>query len=220
MQIRKIELLTQSLGDVKAFYNGVLHWPVLHQDERQISLGVGYSTITFKLTTAQIGIYHFALLIPKNKVEEAYRWLKAKTNILPFNAQSDIADFSNWHAQAFYFHDHHQNILELIAHHDLSYTAEEPFTEASIIGVCEMGLVVDDVTDACHHLHKTFGIPYFSKGPYLKDFAVMGEEDGLLIISAKGRGWLPTGQAAAVNGLKVWVEVSGKAELITYEHPG
>lgn len=219
MQIKKVELLTQSLADVEAFYSGILNWPPLSKDESHISFQVGYSTLTFVQTTGPVEIYHFALLIPKNKVAEAYKWLKAKTNVLPFNAQGDIADFSNWNAQAFYFHDRHQNILELIAHHDLPYTSEETFSGTSILGICEMGLVVDDVTGTCQQLHEAYGIPYFKKGPYLQDFAVMGEEDGLMIISAKGRGWLPTGQAAASNVVKIWVEVSGKAQLISYAHP-
>lgn len=107
----------------------------------------------------------------------------------------------------------------MIAHHDLAYTSEEPFTQNSIIGICEMGLVVDDVGETCKQLNEDHDIPYFDKGPYLPDFAVMGSADSLMIISTKGRGWLPTGQPAVPNGVKISVDVNGKECEIVYVHP-
>lgn len=196
MPIKSIELYTHNLPQAEAFYAGVLQLQVLSKTKDSISFQVGYSTLTFKLTEGKVGVYHFAFLIPKNKVSEAYTWLKSLTSVLPFNTESDIVDFTNWNAQAVYFHDPFQNIVELIAHHDLPYTWNGPFSASAMTGIAEMGLVVEDVTAACQTLHETYGVPYFSKGPYFKDFAVMGEENGLLILSAVGRGWLPTGQPA------------------------
>jgi hypothetical protein len=197
----------------------VLNFPVVESKAGCISFKVGYSILTFQQTSNHVGIYHFAFLIPKNKVAEAYAWIQSRTPVLPFNAQSNIADFSNWNAQAFYFHDQHRNILELIAHHDLAFTSDAPFNQNSIIGICEMGLVVEDVSGTCKQLHEDHDSPYFEKGPYLPDFAVMGRADSLLIVSTKGRGWLPTGQAAVPNSVKVLVDVNGKAREIVYVHP-
>ena len=207
MQIKTIELWTNSLEKAEAFYAHVLQLPVLTKTANSISFQIGYSTLTFTATKGEAGSYHFAILIPKNKVAEGYRWLKSRTPVLPFDAEGDLAHFTNWNAQAFYFHDPFQNIIELIAHHDLPDVFNEPFSAHALIGLAEMGLVVPDVTAACKTLHETYGVPYYSKGPYLADFAVMGEEDGLLILSTAGRGWLPTGQPAQPAPIKMLLQV-------------
>jgi hypothetical protein len=88
-------------------------------------------------------------------------------------------------------------------HHDLAHTSETPFSASSIIGICEVGMPVPSVPDACQIFNERFGIPYYKKGPHLPHFAVMGEEDGLLIVTAIGRGWLPTQRPAEQHPLQV-----------------
>ena len=210
MPIKTVELFTNNLWETEAFYAGVLQLAVLSRVEDSITFQIGYSTLTFNATQDRIGIYHFAFLLPKNKVDEGYAWLKSRTPVLPFDAEGDIAQFTNWNAQAVYFHDPFQNIIELIAHHDLPQTWDDAFSANALLGIAEMGLVVADVTAACQVLHQKYGVPYFSKGPYFKDFAVMGEEDALLILSAAGRGWLPTGQPAEPCPVNVTLQVDEK----------
>ncbi|MBD0294203.1 MAG: hypothetical protein ICV84_03230, partial [Flavisolibacter sp.] len=55
---------------------------------------------------------------------------------------------------------------------------------------------VDDVTEACKIINDAFEVPYFKKGPRLQVFSVMGDENGLFIVTQAGRGWLPTQQPA------------------------
>lgn len=126
-----------------------------------------------------------------------------RTTILPYNSQTTIADFRNWNAHAFYFHDNQNNILEFIAHHDLPTDSDQPFTTSSIIGVCEIGIPSEDVTEACKTIKEKFEVPYFAKGPRLPDFSVMGDEKGLFIVTKIGRGWLPTQQSAARHSSEV-----------------
>jgi catechol-2,3-dioxygenase len=217
MLIKTIELQTNNLEGTEAFYSSVLQLPVIAKTAAAISFKVGYSTLTFKATSNNTGIYHFAILIPKNTVTNGHQWLKNRTPFLPFNAEGDIANFTNWNAQAFYFHDPNQNIIELIAHADLPHTWNSDFSADAFIGICEMGLVVADVAAACKMLHEKFDVPYFDKGPYLADFAVMGEEDGLLIVSAEDRGWLPTGQPAKANHLKLTLQVDEREREISMQ---
>jgi catechol-2,3-dioxygenase len=119
-----------------------------------------------------------------------------RTNILPYSLESTVADFTNWNAHAFYFHDNQHNILEFIAHHDLPTASDQPFTSSSIIGICEIGVPVEDVTEACKIFNEKFEVPYFKKEPRLQVFSVMGDEHGLFIVTKVGRGWLPTQRPA------------------------
>ena len=210
MPIKAIELFTNNLQQAEAFYAGVLQLAVLSKNDQSITFQAGNATLTFTATNDPVGIYHLAFLMPKNKVEEGHAWLKTRTPVLRFNKEGDIANFTNWNAQALYFHDPFQNIIELIAHHDLPQTWDGPFSAKALLGIAEMGLVVTDVTEACQVLHQNYGIPYFSKGPYFNDFAVMGEEDALMILSAEGRGWLPTGQPAEKSSVQLTFVVDEK----------
>jgi catechol 2,3-dioxygenase-like lactoylglutathione lyase family enzyme len=216
MTIQKIILQTQDLERAEAFYHQVLELPVIDKTETSISFAAGYSVISFQLNEEERSFYHFAFLVPENKLDEAYRWVSARTQVLPYDNKSSIADFKNWNAHAFYFHDEQKNILEFIAHHDLPNASDETFGVKSIIGICEIGITVDDVAEACQQFNKTYGVPFFEKGPYMDDFAVMGTEDSLLIISATGRGWLPTGQPAGKYYLQVVLNINDRNHEISF----
>lgn len=215
MRITEVELFTSNLAITKTFYQQVLRLPLVQETEERVSFAVGYSTLHFCYQPVVNGTYHFAMLLPQNSLGAAHEWVKSRIPILPFSDTEEIAQFSNWNAQAFYFHDAQENILELIVHHDLHNETDEPFSPQTILGICEIGITVDDVERECKNLHER-GVPYFSKGPYGPQFAVMGEEDGLLIISAEGRGWVPTGQPATKEGLRVVVESNREKMTLQY----
>lgn len=209
MRIKAVSLYTNDLDAVVHFYAGEMGFSLLAQSGTAASFKVGYSVLTFSKTNEMLPPYHFAFLVPQNLFMEAYSWAQSKKIVLPFSEENDIADFTNWNAQAFYFHDTVKNILEIITHYDLPHTGNQPFSTQSLIGICEIGLVVPHVAAACQQLEEQYSIPRFHKGPYLDDFAVMGGADGLLIISKEGRGWVPTGQLAQHAGGHVVVERSG-----------
>ncbi len=192
MVIRDLTLLANNLAATEEFYTKILQLPVLTKSGTSISFSVGHTILTFTFTKETNPTYHFAFSIPSNKVDEAHTYISAKTNILPFIPGTTIADFSNWNAHAFYFHDNQNNIVEFIAHHDLPNDSDQPFTSSSIIGVCEIGVPVEDVTEACKKINEEYEVPFYVKGPHLKEFAVMGDEYGLFIVTKIGRGWLPT----------------------------
>lgn len=210
MLIRELELPANHLAPMEAFYHGLLELPVVRRTAADISFAAGHSVLTFRRGRTTDAIYHFAFLIPQNKLEEAYRWLKARTPVLPYNAGTDIADFTNWNAHAFYFHDPQQNIVEFIAHHDLPNASAAAFSAAALIGLHEGGIVAQDVGRACALLKARFGIPYFRKGPVLQDFAVMGDDQGLLIVSGQERGWIPTGQKGGMEYQRLVLEHGGR----------
>ena len=217
MKIQEITILTGDLAGTEEFYNQLMEFPVIDKSSASISLQAGKSVLTFTFSGSSSPSYHFAFNIPENKIDEAYAWTARRVSILPFNSETNIADFSNWNAHAFYFHDNQKNILEFIVHHDLMNTSGLPFSSSSITRICEIGVPVDDVTEACNDFLSIHGIPYFEKGPRSKDFAVMGDSNGLLIVTQAGRAWLPTQQPAEKHFTKVLFENKGfVGELIFY----
>jgi len=165
--IKEINLLTNNLTSTEEFYTKILDFPFFDRSDTRISFFAGHTILSFSLVANQKPYYHFAFSIPTNKFEEAYSYIAQRATILPFDAHSTIADFNNWNAHAFYFHDNQNNILEFIAHHDLPTTSNQPFTSSSITGVCEIGLPVEDVTEACKIINEKLEVPYFKKGPRL-----------------------------------------------------
>lgn len=217
MIIKELELLSSDLAGTEAFYNQVLEIPVVDKTSTGISFLTGHTLLSFRLTYQQKPYYHFAFLIPANKIQEAHNWIAGRTSILLFSATSTIADFSNWNAHAFYFHDNGRNIVEFIAHHDLTNQTKEPFGSPSIIGICEIGVPVEDVSKTCADLNMDYHIPYYKKGPLLDDFAVMGDDRGLLIVTKTGRGWLPTQQPAERYFTRAVLEINGTDHELSFE---
>lgn len=211
MIIKELTLLTNNLASTEEFYTKKLAFPVLNKSNTRISFSIEHTILSFKLVADKNPYYHFAFSIPSNQIADAQSYIAHRTIILPYNSESTIADFTNWNAHAFYFHDNQNNILECIAHHDLPTASNRPFTSSSIIGICEIGIPVEDVTEACKIINEKFEVPYFRKGPRLQVFSVMGDENGLFIVTQAGRGWLPTQQPAEQYFTEVVFENKDKA---------
>jgi hypothetical protein len=210
MFIKEVILLTNEIGSTKSFYHGVMEFPVVKESANMVLFRTGNSILHFQLTKLYLSpFYHIAFSIPNNKLQEAFDWVASRTSILPYSTDEIIADFTGWNAKAFYFHDYQGNILEFITHYDLHTNEANRFSSASVEGITEAGVVVDDVAAACEKINKEYDIPYFYKGPFMKDFAVMGDSEGLLIVSKTARGWLPTQRPAEKFPVTVKIEING-----------
>jgi catechol 2,3-dioxygenase-like lactoylglutathione lyase family enzyme len=217
MFIQSLHLRTNDLATTKKFYTELLQTSVIKESEQHVSFGFGHSTLNFHASYESDPFYHVAFSIPNNKLEEALEWVRERTDILPYSDKEIIANFIGWNAKAFYFHDNNQNILELITHYDLKTSSTQPFSAALITGICEIGITVEDVAHACNEFYTLFHIPYFAKGPRLNDFAVMGDSNGMFIVSKTGRGWLPTMRQSEKHWTKVLVENDGVKNEFVFE---
>ena len=207
MLIKQLFLLTNDLAGTRQFYHDLLQVQIVGETGAHISFKFGNSLLTFFETSVVQGpFYHFAFSVPNNKLEEALTWATNFIKILSYLASSLIADFKGWNARAFYFHDNNQNILEFITHYDQETFNNSSFTVSLISGICEIGVVVPDVRNACNILNVDYHIPYFIKGPHLNDFSVMGDSNGMLVVSKTGRGWLPTQRASERYWTKLIIE--------------
>ena len=217
MFVQSLHLRTNNLGTTKEFYTELLQTPVIKESEQYVSFAFGHSTLSFHASYESNPFYHVAFSIPNNKLEEGLEWVKERTGILPYSEKEIIADFIGWNAKAFYFHDNNQNILEFITHYDLKTSSTQPFSTALITGICEIGITVEDVAHACNEFKTLFHLPYFVKGPRLQDFAVMGDANGMFIVSKTGRGWLPTMRPSEKHWTKVMVENEGVKNEFVFE---
>jgi catechol-2,3-dioxygenase len=189
MKINEIKLATNDLNQTVSFYTQTLGLTTAKQTDKHVSLHAGTSILTFTQdNTCTTPIYHFAFNIPHNQLPDAIKWLEKRTPILPVTAESNIAEFSTWNANAIYFTDNNGNLLEFIARHDLNNNSNTPFSAASIQCISEIGIAVPNVPAYTAQLN----LNYFAKQPPQEKFAALGDDEGLLIIAEENRNWFPT----------------------------
>lgn len=209
MIIKEVHLYTSNLKATKYFYDEIMSFNISGQTNDSFGFKAGDSQVIFHEIENEKPVYHFAFHIPNNKLQEALDWVSERTPVLPFSAETKIADFKNWNARSFYFHDNNQNILELITHYDRKIESGNPLSTKSIEMLIEIGIPSRDVLATCEELSVKYGIDYFTKGPVTNDFAVMGDEKGMLIISKEGGTWLPVNQKVQKFKMKIQVDKNG-----------
>jgi len=199
------------MDGTKHFYNRLLEFPINNENDNSFNFTAGESVIFFHEIKNQKPVYHFAFHIPSNKLQEAINWVSERTPILPYSEESLVAEFKNWNAQSFYFHDNNSNILEFITHHDRQIFSGNLFSMFCINHLIEIGLPVKDVLETCNKIKEDFGIDFYKKGPVTENFAVMGDDDGMLIVTKEGNTWLPVNQTTEKFRLEMILEADSKA---------
>ena len=197
MRISEIQLLSDDLIETAKFYGEVLGLDIIYRDEKKISFAAGVSVLTFLKSEDLSPVYHFAFNITPIKIEEALAWVKARIAVLIDAEGVEIVDFSNWKAKSVYFKDNNGNILEFIARFDLPCDiVDRPFDNGSIISISELGIVAEDVSAFSEMITLEYNVPVFSRQKPQENFAALGDDEGLFILSKKERHWYPTDIAA------------------------
>jgi hypothetical protein len=173
-------------ADLGDFYRGELGLPVDGD-----AVAVGETRLRFEVDEDSGAFYHFAFLVPGDRFAPALAWAHEHVEVL-----GDVFDFDNWDAEAVYFHDPAGSIVELIAHHGLEENGRQgAFAAEELVGFSELGLVGD--RGALLRDLEERGLALWDgtiEGP--DRLAFVGEKGRTLILSAPGRGWLPTGRPA------------------------
>lgn len=195
MKISELTLYTINLEEQKQFYTQVLELPLLSFDKESFTVKIGISLLTFeKVKTANPA--HFAINISSDKIQEALHWIQKRTEILPCEGE-DIADFSNWNAEALYFHDADKNIVEFIARKDIDSVNTDPFSILDLISISEIGIVSEDNKAIYEQLQMIHPIPIYDGN--LERFCALGNAEGLFILVNKTKKkWFPTQEEAFV----------------------
>ena len=210
MKIAELQLLSSNIPQSKKFYNEILGMPIIQADDLSIKFSAGHSTLQFNKVNNQNPFYHFAFTIPANKFNEAFTWADKKAELIPITPTSNIADFKNWNAKAFYFYDNNQNIVEFIARFDLDNNSDKEFDGSSIFSISEIGIVVDNAKEYSKKLLEEHGLNYFSHQPPQDDFVAIGDDHGLFIVVNNKRNWYPTSKPAAKFWTAIKIEQNGK----------
>jgi hypothetical protein len=176
---------------------------------------IGWSQLAFSPATAASGpppepFYHFALLVPGDRFAAARDWAQQRVELLEiFDSGEVVIRFDNWGADACYFHDPAENIVELIAHDQVGVSgADGPFRAAELLGLAEIGLVGERVRVAAALAELGLEIFQGSVDP-AERLAFMGEPSAAVILAEAGGGWLPRGRPAEAWPAQVEVELPG-----------
>lgn len=201
MRIKEIRLETHVLEELKNFYTETLKLSLANETRKSFTVRAGYSAIKFtRVQTSDQPLYHFAFNIPENQLPEAKQWLSSRIPLIEKDGQDQFR-FDEWNAEAIYFRDPAGNILELIARHNLKNRSDREFSGASLLGVSEIGVPVEDVYLFSRHIQQELNIELWRGDE--KQFAAVGDEEGLFIIVPIGRKWFATDIAAESFSLAV-----------------
>jgi catechol-2,3-dioxygenase len=200
MRILKVELCTLSpLRELWSFYAESLGLPSVVSESR-LRVTVGRSELLFRpLEEAGSGkapFYHLAFNIPENQLSAARRWQLERTPlILPREIDGldlrdpelpdDVAHFGPWNAHSVFFWDPAGNLLEHIARHDLDNASPGDFGSENLLGISEIGLVVEDVPRWASELRRGLGASQYRQAN--EEFTALGDEEGLLLLLGRGR---------------------------------
>ncbi|WP_062329940.1 VOC family protein [Paenibacillus pabuli] len=205
MKIREVGLLTHQMKAMKQFYGTSMELKLEDENTSSVSFRVGDSILCLQEASGQENpFYHVALTIPTNKLADAKKWLHDRNVPLLSKDDKDEFYFPYWDATAIYFYDPSGNLMEFIAHHSLDNAVEETFDSGQLLCISEIGLPVDDVPDTINKMNGQYHlVPFAGDG---KQFAPIGDAEGMFIVIDKAMPWFPDGRKPGVFATEVKVE--------------
>lgn len=215
MQIKKLKIYSSQINTQIDFYGNVLGLEVLSFDKNQALFAIGTSILQVEYAE-MVTPYHYAINIPANKSTEALEWLRSKTEILKDGA-SEIQDFNFWNAEAIYFYDKDQNIVEFIARRNLKNFSDKEFSVHQLIEISEIGVPSTDIERQFYQLQNMTNIEIYDGG--FERFCAIGDERGLFICINKNiKNWFPTNDKAFSSPFEIEFIEQGVTHRIVYEN--
>lgn len=215
MNFEKITIYSTHLEAQQAFYTETLGFELLEEKSNGFTLKIGKTALEFveKQTATN---YHYAFNIPSNQGAEALDWLKERVAILDWNDE-ELVDFSDWNAEAIYFYDKDNNIVEFIARKNLNIPTTREFDAHQVLEISEMGAPTQDVQGVYDYLQQFFPIEKYSGD--LSRFAAMGDEHGLfIVIDNQQKKWIPRDDEAYFSPFKIRLKHQDNSLELEYEN--
>lgn len=214
LEMMEVELETGCLDEMKAFYIERLEMALLEETADSFVVAAGASQLRFTKGAGH-PFYHFAFNIPENKIAEAKSWLEGRVELIEEEGDT-LVFFPHWNAHSLYFCDPAGNIVEFIARHNLANRAAGEFTPTDILCVSEIGMPVDDVMDTIEKMQMVFNLSTWREPS--NQFAPIGDENGLVIVVPKGRGWFMSSRAAEMFPMRLKIKGNRpiKTSLLVY----
>jgi len=214
MKIHKLEIYSDNIKEQLRFYRDQLNLKITDYSEDFFEVEIGYSTIKFQ-QKENATAYHIAFHIPDNQHKEALEWVKERMPVLEGNGQ-EIVDFFAWIAKSLYFYDEDKNIIEFISRESFSKPKSALFSEESILGISEVGLVTENIQEKFDFLNVEFKLEKYD-GDFER-FCAIGDDEGLLItINQKLKDWFPTDDKAFKSEFKIEFTHQEKQHSLIFE---
>jgi hypothetical protein len=222
MFFNEIGLETSDPDILFHYYSDLLGLNTFVEKDRLIIIAGKTRLIFTKSVVDKKPFYHYAFNIPWNKFKEAFVWANERFTLQWLEDYNGyIAEFENWHARSFYFHDPVGNILEFIARADLNDNVDDDFSSNHIRNISEIGIVLNkwNFNEEVESMMRKFSISYFRKQPPLPYFRAMGNDEGLFIIVPEAREWFGASQKKA-EIFSTWINFNNKGNSFILSLPG
>ncbi|MBF4624560.1 hypothetical protein [Clavibacter sp. VKM Ac-2872] len=197
MIIHAVTLPARDTAEVADAYRA-LGFPV-RTTEDAAEVEVGTTRLRFDRDPGYRGAHHLAFTIPTGSFAAARAWIGERAEVIAPDGRDEFAGPGTWDSRSVYLRGPDAQVLELIERRALAPGpgAREPFRASDVVSVSEVGVVVDDVPAAVGLLAEAGLHPY---GGFATDgFAAVGDVEGLVILVARGRAWVPEGTQVAAD---------------------
>lgn len=197
MIIHAVTLPARDTAEVAAAYRG-FGFPVRVTDDAA-DVQIGPTRLRFAHDPGYLGAHHLAFTIPTGTFAAARAWIGERAEVIAPDGRDEFAGPGTWAARSVYFRGPDAQVLELIERRALAPEARAtgPFRASDVVAVSEVGIVVDDVPAAVALLEGAGLRPYGDFGTDV--FAAVGDVEGLVILVARGRAWVPEGTQIAAD---------------------
>jgi hypothetical protein len=199
MRIHAVTLPARDTARVAGAYRALGFRTRPTVDAPGVEVEVGRSLLRFVEDPTYRGALHLAFTIPTGAFAAARAWLGERAEVIAPDGRDAFEGPGTWDSLSVYFRGPDEQVLELIERRTIAPDprANEPFDASRIVAVSEVGVVVDDVPAAVATLEGAGLHPY---GGFATDgFAAVGDVDGLVILVAPGRRWVPEGTQRAAD---------------------
>lgn len=183
MRISELTLFCNDISAQQAWY--MAHgWDV----QEPCVITIGQSRLRF-VASDQPYRYHYAIAVPANSIHAVLRWWLATCQTPQHTPYGTIHAFDEWHADALYFRDAADNVVEFIAQRDVNQPTPPTFVHTQMLGICEIGIASSDVLALADWCHTSLQLTsYYSTSP---TFYPVGDVHGRFIIVDHMRTWYP-----------------------------
>ncbi|RIJ55296.1 VOC family protein [Clavibacter phaseoli] len=197
MIIHAVTLPARDTAEVADAYRA-LGFPV-RATEEAVEVEIGPTRLRFAHDPGYRGAHHLAFTIPTGAFADARAWLGERAEVIAPDGRDEFEGPGTWDSRSIYFRGPDAQVLELIERRALAPDGQAtgPFDASRVVAVSEVGVVVDDVPAAVALLGRAGLRPY---GGFATDgFAAVGDVDGLVILVARDRAWVPEGVQVAAD---------------------
>lgn len=214
MHFKEIDLYTQDIEKQYDFYASQLGLTCSELSGNSFIVTIGDTIIRFN-NKADCTPYHFAINIPYLSVDDALVWVKQRVTVLK-DGDSEIQLFDNWHAEAIYFYDADNNIVELIGREKTDYVYSGVFDTSCLKAVSEIGVATDDIAPLFETLNTRVDLKIYDGN--VNRFCAIGDEYGLFICIDfnEKKSWYPTDDKPSVSDFTALIIHHNQTYKINY----